>query len=247
MPCIIALETSGPIGGVAIVSMDGVCLTEAHLDEASRHGRGLMPAVETCLAEAGLTLQDARAVAVDQGPGSYTGLRVGVMAAKTLAYALSIPLVGVSSLDAIAWHERHRSPVLAVCTDARRDEVYFATYTCTAESATPCNIIRAISPDETLAALAQLPQGTPCVGSGHIRIEAERFTKEAPGILCVTEPIHPLPSAIGFLGAQLLRAQPEGLDPYAFQPTYPRREGVEMQVLGEGYQAPSSSCQHTKS
>src|SRR5918911_592588 len=96
------------------------------------HGEQLAPSIEACLAEAGIVRQDLTAIAVGIGPGPFTGLRVGLVTARTLAYVLEIPVYGVCSLDVVAVEAAHGgSPVgtdFVVATDARRKEVYVASY-----------------------------------------------------------------------------------------------------------------------
>src|SRR5262245_52282348 len=93
-PRLLILETSGRLGQVAVAG--GSALRERRrLDEARRHARDLAPAVADLLATQGWKARDLHAVIVSLGPGSYTGLRVGLMSAKTLAYATGCTLIGV--------------------------------------------------------------------------------------------------------------------------------------------------------
>jgi tRNA threonylcarbamoyladenosine biosynthesis protein TsaB len=97
---------------------------ERVLDEARRHARDLAPACAALLAEQGWKARDLAAVIISKGPGSYTGLRVGVMSAKTLAYATGCALVGVETFAAIALQapaEAHRLDVIA---DAQQNKLY---------------------------------------------------------------------------------------------------------------------------
>jgi len=95
-----------------------------------KHGELLAPAIADSLAEAGLARQDLTAIVVGVGPGPYTGLRVGVVTARTLGYALDIPVYGVCSLDALARAAvaEGLSEPFVVTTDARRKELFWASY-----------------------------------------------------------------------------------------------------------------------
>ena len=96
-----------------------------------KHGEQLAPLIERVMAEAGVVRQDLTAIAVGVGPGPYTGLRVGLVTARTLGFVLEIPVYGVCSLDVLAVEAVDTGAVatpFAVATDARRKEVYFATY-----------------------------------------------------------------------------------------------------------------------
>ncbi len=92
-----------------------------------KHGELLAPAIAEVMAEAGLVRQDLTAIVVGVGPGPYTGLRVGVVTARTLGFTLRIPAHGVCSLDAIAFVADQPEPFL-VTTDARRKELFWAGY-----------------------------------------------------------------------------------------------------------------------
>jgi tRNA threonylcarbamoyl adenosine modification protein YeaZ len=97
-----------------------------------KHGEQLAPLIEAVLAGAGIVRQDLTAIAVGVGPGPFTGLRVGLVTARTLALVLELPVYGVCSLDVLAIEAaRGQDPVgrdLVVATDARRKEVYLASY-----------------------------------------------------------------------------------------------------------------------
>ncbi len=94
-----------------------------------RHAEDLVPAINSLSNDLGIALADLFAIAVGIGPGMFTGLRVGVTTAKTLATALNIPMIAISSLDLIAHPLRHAPAKLIVpMIDARRTEVYYAIY-----------------------------------------------------------------------------------------------------------------------
>lgn len=130
---VLAIDTSAAVA-VALLDDLGTLLASRRVVEQRRHAELLAPMIEEVLAEAGLTPQDLRAVVVGTGPAPFTGLRVGLVTGRTLAFALGVPLYGVASLDAVASEAADRldlrqgSSVLVV-TDARRREVYHARYT----------------------------------------------------------------------------------------------------------------------
>jgi tRNA threonylcarbamoyladenosine biosynthesis protein TsaB len=124
---IVAIETATETVGLALRTADGVEASFA-LTGRRRHVESLTPALSHLLEQVGLSARDLHAVAVDLGPGLFTGLRVGVAAAKGLALALDIGVVGLSSLDVLLQASRqmgHRGLVLAA-VDARRGEVFAA-------------------------------------------------------------------------------------------------------------------------
>ncbi len=128
---LLALATSGPFAAVGLRAEDGT-LDVSPLGAGAERGRGVLVAVEALLAGRGWKPADLSGIAVDVGPGSFTGVRVGVSTAKALALGLSIPVVGVLSLDALAAAAGPPSgetpvPILAL-RDARAGEAYFALY-----------------------------------------------------------------------------------------------------------------------
>lgn len=124
---VLVLATSGPAAEVGLRSGRGAPLVTRALGAGAARGRGLLPAVQALLAEAGLAPLDLTAIAADVGPGSFTGVRVGVTAANALAWALRIPALGVLSLDALARAAPPDAEVLAL-RDAGRGTVYAALY-----------------------------------------------------------------------------------------------------------------------
>jgi len=121
----LALATSGPTGEVGLRLDDGHLRT-ARIAGRTR-GRELVPAIHTLLNEAGIAPAALRSIAVDIGPGSFTGVRVGVTTAKTLAFALGIPTLPYMSLAILAHGADHDGPVVAL-RDAGRGGAYFAAY-----------------------------------------------------------------------------------------------------------------------
>jgi tRNA threonylcarbamoyladenosine biosynthesis protein TsaB len=127
---LLAFDTSSPTVTVAV--HDGSDVVTEHTSEREmKHGEQLAPLIETALAAVGLVRQDLTAIAAGVGPGPFTGLRVGLVTARTLAYVLEIPVYGVCSLDVLAVEAVDTGAVtgaFTVATDARRKEVYLAAY-----------------------------------------------------------------------------------------------------------------------
>lgn len=127
---LLAFDTATPLVTVALHDGQRV-VAERLCEQAMKHGEQLAPLIEAVLADAGATRTDLTRIAVGVGPGPFTGLRVGLVTARTLALALSIPVAGVCSLDVIAAEavaEGPRAGGFLVATDARRKEVYIASY-----------------------------------------------------------------------------------------------------------------------
>ena len=124
---ILAIETSAKSVSAAVVE-NGVPLASAYQNMGLTHSRTLMPLVDGMLSAAGLRVQDMDLLAAANGPGSFTGLRIGVSALKGLAWALEKPCCGVSTLAAMARNLAHMEGLIICAMDARRNQVYNALF-----------------------------------------------------------------------------------------------------------------------
>ncbi len=123
---VLGIETSTPQTSVAIGSERGILGSLRFAGTARRDG--VAPALEHLLGWAGVDLGQVGGVAVGLGPGLFTGLRVGVATGKSLAQVLSVPIVGIPSLDVLAYAVRYTRRLIGAVIDARRGEVFFAFY-----------------------------------------------------------------------------------------------------------------------
>lgn len=172
---ILALDTSNKTLSVAVELTDGTII-EQTIENTLQHSVLLMPTIEAIFKEAGITAKDLTKVVVAEGPGSYTGLRIGVTVAKTLAKSLGIPLVGVSSLDVFL-------PPLALKVevgeavvpffDARRGNVFAVGYQKTDDGFEKVIPERHSSWDDFLKVLPKFAAGVTFVG------QLQSITKEA--------------------------------------------------------------------
>jgi tRNA threonylcarbamoyladenosine biosynthesis protein TsaB len=124
---ILGIDTSTPIGSVALIDGDNL-VAEHTLNIVQAHSSRLMPAIDTVLKWSDITADDLDGCAVGIGPGSFTGIRIGVATIKSLCYALDKPIVGVSTLEAIAYNLGSTNSVICPLLDARRNEVYGAIF-----------------------------------------------------------------------------------------------------------------------
>ncbi len=127
---LLAFDTATPFVSVALHDGEDV-VVELTSDRPMKHGEQLAPLIVDALERAGIVRQDLTALAVGVGPGPFTGLRVGLVTARTLAFVLEIPVYGVCSLDVLAVEAVETGLVdedFVVATDARRKEVYLARY-----------------------------------------------------------------------------------------------------------------------
>lgn len=155
---LLAFDTATP--RVTVALHDGSDVVAERLSEqAMKHGEQLAPLIERVLAAAGVVRQDLTAIAVGVGPGPFTGLRVGLVTARTLGFVLEIPVYGVCTLDVLAVEAVETGRVrgdFVVATDARRKEVYLATYDADAARLTGPLVLR---PGDAATALPVVGEG----------------------------------------------------------------------------------------
>jgi tRNA threonylcarbamoyladenosine biosynthesis protein TsaB len=125
---ILNIETATKNCSVALAKDGKTLLCKEIAEEGYSHAERLHVFIEEIINEAGIQLKDLAAVAVSQGPGSYTGLRIGVSTAKGLCYALNIPLIAVDTLQALASKAKIAEGMIVPMIDARRMEVYSAVF-----------------------------------------------------------------------------------------------------------------------
>ncbi|MEO8477501.1 MAG: tRNA (adenosine(37)-N6)-threonylcarbamoyltransferase complex dimerization subunit type 1 TsaB [Actinomycetota bacterium] len=161
---VVAIETSTAQTSVA-VGTETEIVAKASVAGRARQ-ESVTPMLDQLLRSSGIDLGHVGGIAVGVGPGLFTGLRVGVQTAKTLAQVLNVPIVGISSLDALAYAVRHTHRRIVSVIDARRGEVFYAVY-----RAVPGGVLReseptVASPDHLAAELEAAPGEVLAVGNG---------------------------------------------------------------------------------
>jgi tRNA threonylcarbamoyladenosine biosynthesis protein TsaB len=201
---LLAIETATRRVGCALWEQ-GAPLASFSLVAGQRHAEVLMPAVDQLCRQAGWSVEDIEAVAVDRGPGLFTGLRVGVATARAIAQARGLPAVGVSSLDVVAHPHRRRPGLLAAVLDARRGEVFWALYRSDGVRLEPLRAPAVAPPQAVASELAALGAGGEhllAVGDGARRYLSELLGSgvDAGG----PDEMWPSPDDVAALGCQLL-------------------------------------------
>ncbi len=137
---VLGIETSGRSGTIAVVQDQAVLGATELSATGRRHARTLVPEIGLLLEELKISKIELNGVAVSLGPGSFTGLRVGVVCAKTLAYSLDIPLVAVDTFLAVAEHPDVQDQHVWVIDDALRGDVYAGSYHRSKSGAWVCRV-----------------------------------------------------------------------------------------------------------
>ncbi len=224
-PVLLALETAGLCGSVALVA-EGLCICEFSLQSKLTHSRRLLQAIELIMQEAALTWQDLDGLAVSLGPGSFTGLRIGLATVKGLSMATAKPIIGVPTLDGLASQFANLSCPVCPVLDARKKEVYAALYKGTT-TGTPQKISEylAISP-ERLA--EKITEPTVLVGDG-LTLYGDFFRERLGGkaLMAPAEIYFPRAAAIGMLARHAWEKK-EFLSPRNAVPIYVRPSEAEI-------------------
>ena len=214
---VLAIETSTLAGGVALVD-DGRVVAEYALDIAVTHSERVMAAADALVRDARWQPRDVQGVAVSVGPGSFTGLRIGLGTAKGLALSLDVPIAAVPTLDAMAAMLPFAAWPVCPVIAARRDEVYASLYRVTAGVIEREWDYLALTPQ----ALAQrLEEPTILIGDGASRVISPHAR--------VAGPIPRIPSAaaVGVLGSERLR-RGDTVEAAALAPLYLRPSEAEL-------------------
>jgi tRNA threonylcarbamoyladenosine biosynthesis protein TsaB len=214
---VLAVETSTLAGGVALLDGESV-RGEYVLDVRTTHSERLMSAIDRVLSDAGWTARDLQALAVAVGPGSFTGLRIGLSTIKGLAFALGIPVAPVPTLDAMAaslpWASLPVCPVI----DARKGEVYTCLYRWDGTGMRREWEYLAIPPEELAR---RLDEPTILLGDGASAVHAPLARLAPPPRRA------PSPACVGFLGLERLRAG-STIAPADLTPLYLRPSEAEL-------------------
>lgn len=164
---LLAFESSAKAAGAALMK-DGALLGEYFQNSGQTHSRTLLKMAEDLLKNCDLQVSDLDAVAVANGPGSFTGLRIGIAAAKGLAWGREIPCIGVSTLEAMAEGAFLEEGILVCCMDARREQVYNAVFEKRGGALHRLTEDRAISVEELEEELKKLEKPKFVVGDGAV-------------------------------------------------------------------------------
>ncbi|MBM7646584.1 tRNA threonylcarbamoyladenosine biosynthesis protein TsaB [Scopulibacillus daqui] len=224
---ILAIDSSNLVMGVAVNDEERV-LGELITNVKKNHSIRLMPAIEQLLKDVDLNPNDLDRIAVAMGPGSYTGVRIGVTIAKTLAWTLNKDLVGISSLEILAQNGRHFNGYIIPFFDARRGQVYTGIYKCEKGIVKVVEEDRLTLLDKWLEHLVQYDQPLLFLGND---LEKHRQTiKDYCGTLAVfpeTTMNNPRPSEL----ANLSIGRPAVPDVHQFVPQYLQLAEAEAKWL----------------
>ena len=220
---ILAIETATESVGVAIGGREGV-IASVVIERGRRHGETVAPSIEFACRHAGVELDDLDAIAVDIGPGLFTGMRVGIASAKALGMALEVPVVPVTSLDLLAEEAVAHQGLVVPVVDARKGEVFWSMHRSDDGGVRRVEEPQVGSVDDLLAALGERGQRAVCLGDGAHR-HADALLAGAD---CSLMPVrHPsAPTLVTVAVGRALRE--EWVDADGVAPLYLRRPDAEI-------------------
>jgi tRNA threonylcarbamoyladenosine biosynthesis protein TsaB len=226
-PLILAVENSGMCGSIALVS-GSHCIAEQSLLSKLTHSKRLLVTLERVMAECQVTWEQIGAIAISLGPGSFTGLRIGLSTVKGLSMATSIPLIGVPTLDGLASQLTFTAMPVCPILDARKNEVYTALYQTDENGIMQRRSEYLVIPAVELA--GQITEPTVFAGDG-ITVHGD-LLREKLGDLAVFAPeqlYFAKASSIGFLALSLWHKK-DFLDPAGCIPLYVRASDAELNL-----------------
>lgn len=224
-PVLLAVETATMCGSVALVAADR-CIGEYTLQTQQTHSQRLLSGMDHLLGDAGLDWDAIDGIVVSLGPGSFTGLRIGLSTAKGLVLATGKPLIGVATLDGLAAQLPHAPQLLCPVLDARKKEVYAALYR--NDDRGGCHRVSDYLVIDPRTLCDRIDEPVLLVGDG-VEVYEEVFTGSL-GPRAVLDPagaIFPRASVIGRLGQARWQAG-DFLEPAAATPIYIRPSEAEL-------------------
>ena len=226
---ILAFETSAKAASVALMD-DKKLLGESYQNTGLTHSQTLMVMAEDMLSQCGKTVADVTAAAVAAGPGSFTGVRIGVAAAKGFAWGGELPCYGVSTLEAMAEHLGIYQGYVCPCMDARRSQVYNALFYVNQGKLTRIREDRAIALSELGEELKRLSEPVFLVGDGS-NLTYHTLSQEIPNLVLPPEHrMHQRATGVALLAAKKIAAGDPG-DGNALTPNYLRLSQAERERM----------------
>ena len=222
---ILGIESAGSQVGCAIGGHEGV-LASAHAGKGRRHAENLAPQIDFVRGQAGIQLSELGAVAVDVGPGLFTGLRVGIATAVVMSHALGVPMIPVTSHDLMAFPARWSSRLIVTALDARRGELFTAFFRKVPGGIQRVREVNVCTPDDLAAELEVADEPALLVGDGALRYadtfhDIRRIEMAEQGLA--------QPSARSLVQLAHARAmREEFVQPWEVEPVYLRKPDAEI-------------------
>lgn len=221
---VLGIETCTPHTSVCLSTENGV-LASCELGRGNAHGEFVAPAIEFCLEHAAVPMSAVSGVAVALGPGLFTGMRVGIATAQMLAHARRLPVVGLNSLDLLAFPARHVRRLICTVIDARRGELFWAFYRAAPGGVQRVTDFRVGPPEKLAGEIEAVPDDVLCIGDGAVRHHALLEAAQAE----VGSPSTAFPTASALVELALPRfIREETQRPEDLRPVYIRKADARI-------------------
>lgn len=227
---VLGIESATPVAAVAVAGPQGV-LAERMVFNRRTHSVNLLPMIKAALEESGVGRHGITGIAVSRGPGSFTGLRIGMSAAKALAQVLGVPVVGIPTLEVLAYPLAGQRSLVCPVLNARKNEVYTAVYDCDGSALHCLAGPMAVRPVKLVEILLNLGGPVLFVGAGATVYRSD--IKDGLGELARFAPLavdFPRGAAVAEMGLSAFRAG-RGCDPAVLRPEYVRVSEAEAAWL----------------
>ena len=223
---VLGIETSTEQTAVALGTEQGI-VAGAMLAAARPGGEMVIPAIEHLLAWSNVSLSSLGGIAVGLGPGLFTGMRVGIATAKTLAQTLHVPIVGLASLDLVAFSVGYVRTLICAAIDAKRGEVFYAFYLPVPGGIARQTEFEVGSPAHLTAELEARREDILMVGNGALAYRRE--LEEAGNHVGFASPAHAFPAATALVELSIPRLTREDFDRlYELKPFYVRKSDAQI-------------------
>lgn len=226
---ILAIDTSTMLGGIAIMD-ESLLIAESRLNVKSTHSERLMTEIEHCLKQSGIKISDIDVFAVATGPGSFTGLRIGLSTVKGFSYATGKQIVSVPTLEALAWNFPYSRYPVCTMLDARKKEVYAALFKWEGENLIRLTNETSAKPEEFARDALRVTHDDKFIFAGEGAVLYRDKIIEAMGekaIFASPEKTVPSPANVAVLGLKKAKAG-EFSEPVSLIPIYIRKSEAEV-------------------
>lgn len=226
---ILAVETSTMLGGVAIANNALGVIAELKINVRATHSERLMTGIDFALKQAGITVSDIDVFGVSIGPGSFTGLRIGLSTIKGFSYSTKKPVVSVPTLEAFAWNFPYSRHPVCIMLDARREEVYAAVFKWKNNGLERIVSETSIRPVDLLKSL----EG-PVIFAGEGALLYREAITDISGSNAIFAPpqcMVPSPANVAYLGLRKAEAG-DFSEPVSLAPAYLRKSEAEIKFKG---------------
>jgi tRNA threonylcarbamoyladenosine biosynthesis protein TsaB len=223
---LLAIDTSNQAMGVAILENNQIS-GEIVTNVKKNHSVRLMPAIDHLMKEVAIVPEELNKIVVAKGPGSYTGVRIGLTTAKTMAWALNIPVVGISSLEALSYQGRFFQGYICPFFDARRGRVFAGLYKWEKSKTVPVCEEANLPMDNLLNKIAEM-QNEVLFLSPDILLYKEMIKEKLGALACIPEEIYHLAKPSHLALAGMTR---KGEETHQLEPNYLRLAEAEANWL----------------